>query len=324
LKPVLAEGEAGLPRLREAVVVLARSPARLEHAHALVALGCAERRASHAEAAADRLRRALRAAPEQAAGEGAPAMRRQRGGYPEEEILGRTPAELHGELGVQAEVLYRQVLHAGVPIAGMEVSGSTSSEPDRERHWSLHYFPVRKDGDIAGLCVVVLEVTDRVELERRLAHRATHDVLTKLPGRELFLDRLAQAMERLKRHPGRILVVFGDVDRLKDTNDRLGHAAGDALIAAVATRLRSAVRSEDTVGRWGGDDFVLLLENVSDEREARLLLERARKAVAMPLELEGEQIEPRITLGVAVTEDYERPEHIVGRADADMYREEPS
>lgn len=238
-------------------------------------------------------------------------------GLPVAEIIGRTPSELHGALGAEAEALYRQVIESGIPLTGVEISGATSTAPDDRRHWSLHFFPIKVDGETAGLCVLAMDITERRMLEDRLTHRVEHDDLTGLPNRTCVSEQLGRLLSRRPPAP-RLGVMFVDVDNFKDVNDEHGHAAGDAVLRAVADRLPGVVRPSDITGRWGGDEFVLLIDDV-DEDQARALAERVGDVVTPAVRVGDEVIQPSVSVGVALAEPGESPHRVLDRADAAMY-----
>jgi diguanylate cyclase (GGDEF)-like protein len=158
--------------------------------------------------------------------------------------------------------------------------------------------------------------------ERALLHQAFHDTLTGLPNRVLFLDRLGQALARRERRPMEVAVLFLDVDRFKWVNDSLGHAAGDQLLVAVAGRLHSVLRPGDTVARFGGDEFVLLCEELGDEREAFAVAQRLNRALADPFHLKGREVGLTASIGIALasTSTHDTPDALLRDADAAMYR----
>jgi PAS domain S-box-containing protein len=127
------------------------------------------------------------------------------------------------------------------------------------RYVETIYKNLADDPNVGGMLLTTRDVTDRKELEDQLAHRAFHDALTGLPNRSLFTDRVEHALARRVREPGRIAVLFLDVDDFKTVNDSLGHAAGDELLVAVAKRIDACLRGGDTAARLGGDEFAILL-----------------------------------------------------------------
>jgi diguanylate cyclase (GGDEF)-like protein len=154
-----------------------------------------------------------------------------------------------------------------------------------------------------------------------LAHRVLHDPLTDLPNRTLFLDRLALALARLRRNQASVAVHFIDLDNFKVVNDSLGHGAGDTLLVELATRLRSAIRPSDTIARFGGDEFVVLCEDISDARGAVAVGQRIVDAASVPFMLAGREMFVSASVGVALALDGDStPETLLRDADVAMYR----
>jgi len=148
-----------------------------------------------------------------------------------------------------------------------------------------------------------------------------HDPLTDLPNRTLFLDRLALALARLRRQKTRIAVLFIDLDNFKVVNDSLGHGAGDKLLVELGGRLRDAIRPSDTIARFGGDEFVVLCEDLSEARDAVMVGERIVAAASEPFQLEGREMFVTASVGVALAiEGDSTPETLLRDADVAMYR----
>ena len=155
---------------------------------------------------------------------------------------------------------------------------------------------------------------------RRLPTGSTHDALTGLPNWALLLDRLEHSLARLQRHPARVGILFIDLDRFKTVNETLGHEAGDRLLVAVAERLLSSVRPEDTVARFGGDEFVLLCEDLASPTAAVEVARRIVTAFAVPVRLGWEDVGISASIGVASTADADRDvDSLLRDADAAMY-----
>jgi diguanylate cyclase (GGDEF)-like protein/PAS domain S-box-containing protein len=164
------------------------------------------------------------------------------------------------------------------------------------------------------------DITERKELEERLAHQASHDPLTGLPNRRLFDERLEQALSRSSRRGDRVAVMFLDIDDFKRVNDSLGHRAGDRLLVAVAERLRGCVRTEDTVARLHGDEFAVLLEDLTGEDEAVRVARRILEAMRRVFVLDGET-SITSSLGIALGPADRAPgRDLVEAADRAMYR----
>jgi len=181
------------------------------------------------------------------------------------------------------------------------------------------------DPAVGGLVITAHDITDQKALEDRLAHDATHDVLTDLPNRVIIHDRLDHALERAERDGSRAAAIFLDIDQFKAVNDTWGHAAGDELLCEVAQRVRRAARSADTVGRYGGDEFVVICEDLPTVDEARVVAERIKDSVARPARVGGEKIRVRTSIGVALNRATgDTSSLLLGRADAAMYRAKES
>jgi diguanylate cyclase (GGDEF)-like protein len=171
---------------------------------------------------------------------------------------------------------------------------------------------------------VILEnsrlTTRLAQSNQKLQYQLVHDALTGLPSRVLFLDRLGAALARMGRKAGMVAVMFVDLDRFKAANDTYGHEAGDAVLVAVGARLTRSVRSSDTVARFAGDEFLVLCEELTDEREARAVAERIRDAVRQPILVGEDRIEVDASIGVVLVEDPGAdPDEIVKRSDHLMY-----
>jgi diguanylate cyclase (GGDEF)-like protein/PAS domain S-box-containing protein len=167
---------------------------------------------------------------------------------------------------------------------------------------------------------------DRDAHTKQLGHLAMHDTLTGLPNRALAQDRLEHALARLANEEANddsamVAVLFLDLDRFKLVNDGLGHETGDELLVAVAQRLSATVRRQDTVARFGGDEFVVLCEDLTDEAQAAELAERAEQAFAEPFTLTHAEVTITASIGIAVTNrSSDRAPSLLQDADAAMYR----
>ncbi|HLJ03738.1 MAG TPA: EAL domain-containing protein [Solirubrobacteraceae bacterium] len=173
---------------------------------------------------------------------------------------------------------------------------------------------------LQALANVLADALERQAIEDDIRHRALHDPLTGLPNRVLFLDRIEQALARLRRRKGLAAILFLDFDHFKVVNDSLGHQVGDELLAAVAPRLKHAVRATDTVARLGGDEFAILLEEIAGESDAIEMAERVAALFARPFVIAGSEHFMTASVGIALAHGGELPIELIRDADAAMYR----
>lgn len=177
----------------------------------------------------------------------------------------------------------------------------------------------RRIGELA--CSLVAIALERAGSEERLSHQALHDSLTGLPNRTLLVDRLGHAIERRSRSGAGIAVLFCDLDRFKVVNDSLGHGVGDELLVAFARRLQDMVDTGDTVARFGGDEFIVLLEDVRHEHEAFQAAERIASALEEPFTVaDGQELRLTASVGLALPHEHTSAEAWLRDADSAMYR----
>lgn len=180
---------------------------------------------------------------------------------------------------------------------------------------------LRQINDSMGLVVVMEDISQRKTMENELARLAGHDVLTGLPNRMLLMDRLSQSLAKARRANGQVAVIYIDLDRFKQINDSLGHAAGDAVLIEVSRRLVSVVRTADTVARLGGDEFVIVLDGPTSEyvvgKRARAILD----VLSRPVVVQGHDLFTGGSVGLALyPKDGLEAETLLKNADAAMYR----
>jgi diguanylate cyclase (GGDEF)-like protein/PAS domain S-box-containing protein len=237
-------------------------------------------------------------------------------------LLGRDPSSIPGRsVSALVHAEDRALLAALSSRTGLSEKGLIrfAHSDGSDRSFEVVVANRLDDPAVGGLVLTGHDVTDRVQLEDRLAHDATHDALTKLPNRALIRDRLEHALVRAERTKSRVAVVFGDLDDFKAVNDLHGHLVGDHLLAEVARRLRGAARAMDTVGRWAGDEFVVICEDLDDEAGARLVAERLHRDVVRPVATDDASIEVAMSLGVALADPGESADSVLDRADHAMY-----
>ncbi|HET7460724.1 MAG TPA: EAL domain-containing protein [Longimicrobium sp.] len=200
--------------------------------------------------------------------------------------------------------------------AGTGARGQEGRVGGRVFAWAYHPQPALGTVHLFGE-----EVTDRKRVEESLLHQAMHDSLTGLPNRHRFMERLGESLFRFNQGAGQCAVLFLDLDRFKVVNDSLGHHVGDELLVAIARRLVENVRACDTVARFGGDEFAILLTELDDVGDATGIAARVANAVAAPVNLNGYEVFTSASIGIALaTFGYDRPEYLMRNADMAMYR----
>lgn len=224
--------------------------------------------------------------------------------HPEDEARVRaTEAEIRKKSGVSQAVEFR-VRHANGSWRSHEAIGNN----------------LLREPSVKGIVFNLRDVTERKKLEAQLTHQAFHDSLTGLPNRNLFMDRVEQALRRSGRRDRYVATLFMDLDNFKVVNDTLGHDLGDKLLADLARRLDGCLRLEDTAARFGGDEFTILLEDISGEEEAVRVAERIGAALEEPFKLGGREVFVTTSIGVSLNIfGSERPEDLLRHADIAVY-----
>ncbi|QAU34219.1 EAL domain-containing protein [Janthinobacterium sp. 17J80-10] len=175
-------------------------------------------------------------------------------------------------------------------------------------------------GKVTQVVIVSRDVSERKEMEAYILHQSVHDALTGLPNRLLLVDRMKQATAHLGRKNAPVAVLFIDLDRFKDINDTLGHAAGDRLLQEVAERLGKCVREGDTVARLSGDEFVVLLAGLNDVRDAALVADKIVATVSAPCRIGGSELRVSPSIGIAIFPgDGHDIDELLRNADTAMY-----
>ncbi len=175
-------------------------------------------------------------------------------------------------------------------------------------------------GGQAATQTVARDISDRKRLERQLAYQATHDSLTGADNRNSLVEKLSDAIGYADRHGFPVWVAFVDLDRFKQVNDRFGHAAGDRLLRVITERLASALRKDDVLGRYGGDEFVLVLRGGPEDHLTTQVIERIMCSVCEPVAVDGHELRVTCSIGIATYPiDGTTAEALMRHADAAMY-----
>lgn len=177
-------------------------------------------------------------------------------------------------------------------------------------------------GAIKHLEGMVEDITSRKQAEDMLYQNAFYDQLTGLPNRALLMDRLSRALERIKRQPNlKYALLFLDLDQFKNINDSLGHQAGDELLLAVGNKLKKCIRAMDTVARFGGDEFALLLEELADYKMALRVARRIQSELTVPQIIKNREVYTSSSIGIVLsTQEFDSAEAVLRAADVAMYQ----
>ena len=240
-------------------------------------------------------------------------------GYASEEVVGERPSILNS--------------HHHDDAFFAELWGSLK----REGFWQGEIWNRRKDGQVfiayesisavydsdgrpVHYVSVFNDITELRRKEEHIQHMAYHDALTGLPNRVLFVERLEQGIRQARRHRDRLAVMFIDLDNFKLVNDSLGHHQGDALLRGVAERIDTTMRAADTVARQGGDEFVVMVQDMGEPEDALNIAEKIRQVLLEPFDLGGKLVTTTPSIGIAVyPEDGEESKALMRNADAAMY-----
>ncbi len=241
-------------------------------------------------------------------------------GRPPNEFLGKSLADLvHPDDVSTAQAQLIKVLTGGLGTTSVFEYRVANSDGQ----WRIIEAVITNLIDEPDLGAIVLngrDVTQRHALEQELSHQAFHDTLTGLANRSLFLDRLSHAMDRNDRGADPVAVLFLDLDDFKSVNDSFGHPVGDQLLVAVAERIRSATRPGDTVARFGGDEFAVLIESGTMPEAAQLVAEHITEAMTPTFRVLDNDVAMRASIGIALGQrPQETPDDLLRDADLAMY-----
>lgn len=240
-------------------------------------------------------------------------------GYPRDEVLGQTPAILRS--GRQEPEFYRRMWEA------LEAEGRWQGEIANRRkngelfvEWLTINTLYAEDGSAFRRVALFSDVTENKKKEEQLWQQANFDMLTRLPNRRMFQDRLDVELKKIRRSGGKLAVFFLDLDRFKDVNDSLGHHAGDQLLREAARRILACVRASDTVARLGGDEFTVILTDIGEPGSVERVARDVAAVLRRPFDLGGSLVEVSASIGIAIgPDDTNEPAALVQKADHAMY-----
>ena len=185
---------------------------------------------------------------------------------------------------------------------------------------SVTISPVRDASDgVVGASTISRDITKRKRTERQIEHRAFHDPLTDLPNRVLLDDRIQGALARAQRRDAFIAILFLDLDDFKRINDSHGHTTGDRVLKMLGPRLQAVIRPDDTLARFGGDEFVIVCTDIHSRDKAEVIADRINDALTAPFDVGGTKISVSASIGITLGVADDSPEELLGKADAAMY-----
>lgn len=250
-------------------------------------------------------------------------------GYSIDSLLGEPFSSIVHPDSREKAVYFLETMHApGESERSIDLILCGRSVLSRQRHFELTVSRIDENSELAlhaehryEIYGTARDISEQVEAEEFINFQAYHDILTRLPNRSLFKDRLSVAITQAQRNNEKLAVMFIDLDRFKLINDSLGHTMGDRLLQAVSQRLLKCVRKGDTLSRFGGDEFTLLLPDIAHDNAASQVAEKILDAIKVPFMIAGHEIYIGASIGIAVYPDAgDNLETLIKNADIAMYR----
>lgn len=233
-------------------------------------------------------------------------------------IIGQSAADLGGSFTPDLQRNLEKVIADKTPYRGKFSHAFSSGRGERFEYLLAPVLDEHRQTE-AAVCIV-RDVTERVLAEEKIWHNAHHDLLTGLPNRRLFLDRLEQQVKHAKRSSLPLAVLFMDLDGFKEVNDSFGHEVGDRLLSGVADRLTDCVRADDTVARLGGDEFTVILAGAKQRQDVQRLAQIMIDALAIPFHIEHQFVSISVSIGITFyPQDASSPVALLEAADKAMY-----
>jgi diguanylate cyclase (GGDEF)-like protein/PAS domain S-box-containing protein len=242
-------------------------------------------------------------------------------GLKAEDVVGKKGTDLFPHLREQGvDEMFERALR-GETVSSPDVHYYVPGS-DRQGWVSSVYRPhYDAHGNVVGVIALVREITARKAAEQQIEYQAYHDALTGLANRRLFQEHLTLALALAQRRQRLVAVLYLDLDHFKIVNDSLGHTTGDALLKQVAARLRSSVRDGDTVARVGGDEFTIVLQELSRREDAAIVAQKVLRTIAAPMDVTGHRLYITTSIGITIfPDDGDDAESLLKSADNAMYR----
>ncbi|MES9884581.1 MAG: EAL domain-containing protein [Sedimenticola sp.] len=241
-------------------------------------------------------------------------------GYTLDEVKGKNPSLFRS--GQTPQGIYRD-LWKTISAGNIWTGDLYNKKKSGELYWeSVRIASVKSSsGAILHYVAIKEDITLRKTYEEQLLHQANFDHLTNLPNRLLAIDRISQALISHHRDKGHVVIMFIDLDRFKNINDTLGHGTGDQLLIDASLRLKEALRLEDTLARFGGDEFLIVLPNIPNTHSVEIVAEKIGATMAQPFLLEGREVYVTASIGITIyPEDGDTPQILLRNADSAMYQ----
>jgi diguanylate cyclase (GGDEF)-like protein/PAS domain S-box-containing protein len=250
--------------------------------------------------------------------------------FPRSELIGKHISTLiEDDDAEKTTYFFEQAAHSRSGIHTTEVTLKPHTPGRAKSHFELSLWPIDEvddkshfsNGQHYRIYGTARDISERVEAEAFINFQAYHDLLTRLPNRALFKDRLSMSITQAQRNETKIAVMFLDLDRFKIINDSLGHTMGDRLLQAVGQRLQTCIRKGDTLSRFGGDEFTLLLPEVKNTDSAIQISEKILAEIKQPFDLAGHEVYVGASIGIAIyPESGDTMDALIKNADIAMYR----
>ncbi len=240
-------------------------------------------------------------------------------GYSREEVIGKNPSILQS--GRQSKEFYREMWNSILNENGWKGEIWNRRKNGEIYPEFLSITTLRNEhGEITNFVSIFTDITRQKDIEQKLAHMAHHDALTGLPNRTLFIDRLEHAIEHNRRDRQQVALMFIDIDGFKQINDKHGHDIGDRLLKDIAEGISAEIRKSDTLARIGGDEFVIILEQIHNIENVTAIADNILKLFRQPFMIEGIACNVGVSIGIAVhPDDSDHADDLVKKADTAMY-----